>query len=139
MRMESKLRRMLTRRRFVGMLAVLPAVTALAGSGLRLPSRHDIVADDEFEGPLFATDGTSPWSYSNTLSTSAELSEKSLQDLLNQIRDNQFLTSYPMSARPTKLIVPRHLAARAKHVLEHEATLGERLWWWLSNSEYRNA
>jgi hypothetical protein len=122
---------MVTRRKFLGMLAVLPAITALAGSGLLLPRRKDIeveVAD------YFASD--TAWyikteheaglkrfhRYSNNLSTSADLSERSLEELLKQLRVMTVV-------RPTKLIVPPRLAHTAHYVLTHKPTLFERFMW----------
>jgi hypothetical protein len=124
---------MVSRRKFLGMLAALPAITALAGSGLLLPRRKDIeveVAD------YFASD--TAWyikteheaglkrfhRYSNNLSTPADLSERSLEELLKQVRDNEaFLV------RPTKLIIPPRLAHMAHYVLTHKPTLFERFMW----------
>ncbi len=133
MRAQSKLRRMVTRRRFLGALAGLTAVTALAGAGIRLPKRTEVEVDDQLIGNAWYLK-TDKLPFSNTLSTPAELSEKVLKDMLNQLRDNEAFT-----LRPTKLIVPPRLRETAVRVLNHEPTLGERLWWWLSNSEYRNA
>jgi len=119
----------------------------LAGSGLRLPRRTEIEVDPRLINPTawylqthdeagltyFKRDSNQAWSGSGDFTTA------SLEDLLNQIHDNVALTSHPMTVRPTKLIVHPDMAARAQYVLTHEPTLGERLWWWLSNSEYRNA
>jgi hypothetical protein len=107
---------MVSRRKFLGMLAALPAITALAGSGLRLPPRKDIeveVAD------YFASD--TAW-YIKT--EHEDLSERSLEELLNQLTDNDVI-----ALRPTKLIVPPRLAHTAHYVLTHKPTLFERFMW----------
>jgi hypothetical protein len=113
---------MVSRRKFLGMLAALPAITALAGSGLLLPRRKDIeveVAD------YFASDTT--WyikTVADYFASDTTLSERSLEELLKQVRDNEaFLV------RPTKLIVPPRLAHTAHYVLTHKPTLFERFMW----------
>jgi hypothetical protein len=128
---------MVTRRKFLGMLAVLPAITALAGSGLRLPRREDVEVVDvnpyltsntawylktEPEGGLkyFHRYGH------NTVSEAVELSERSLEDILKQMLDSDHMLTYP---RPMKLFVPPRLAMSAHHVLTHRPTLLERLLW----------
>jgi hypothetical protein len=123
---------MISRRKFLGMLAILPAVTALAGSGLRLPRRVDVevvAVKDYFASPDAWYIKTDPPNglkhfYRNTAGTNAPFSEKSLEDMLSQIRDLNTAAVYP-----TKLIVPPRLAERAHYVLTHRPTLLERLLW----------
>lgn len=111
------------RRTFLAALAVLPALTVLGGSALRLPRR------EETEVPKAFGVGDSCQRFSNTLSTSADLSEKALEDMLRQLRDNVALSSF--SVRPTKLIVHPKMIERARYVLTHRPGLFERLWWML--------
>jgi len=136
---------MVTRRKFVGMLAGMTALTALAGSSLRLPRREDIAVDIN----PYLTDPKTAWfiktedeaglryfeRHSNTLRPSAELNEEMLEDILNQIHDNQAFTTGPLYLKPRKLIVPPRLAARAHYVLTHRPTLFERFCWWLTSPE----
>jgi hypothetical protein len=127
---------MVTRRKFLGMLAVLPAITALAGSGLRLPPRKDV----EFDATPYLT-SKDAWfiktedeaglkhfnRYSNRLSTSAELNEKAIEDILRQLKEH--MREEPYRVLPTKLIVPPRLAHTAHYVLTHKPTLFERFMW----------
>jgi len=129
---------MVTRRKFVGMLIALPALTALAGSGLRLPRREDVAVDIN----SYLTDPKTAWfiktedeaglryfeRHSNTLRPSAELNEEMLEDILKHMRE-------PYTVRPTKLIVPPRLAERAEYTLTHRPTLFERFCWWLTSPE----
>jgi len=125
---------MVTRRKFLGMLAILPAVTALAGAGLRLPRREDVEVDVN----PYLTSNTAwyltgpdalgiPRFYRHAYGNTAPLSEESLEDMLNQMRDNEVLSMYHV--RPTKLVVPPRMAERANYVLTHRPTLLERLLW----------
>jgi hypothetical protein len=122
---------MVSRRKFLGMLAALPAITALAGSTLRLPRREDIevevadyfVSDTAWYIKTDQPDGLKRF-YRNTAGTDAPLNEKSLEDMLNQLRDNEAFT-----VRPTKLIIPPRLAHTAQYVLTHKPTLFERFMW----------
>lgn len=125
---------MVSRRKFLGVLAALPAITALAGSGLLLPRRKNI----EVEVCQYFT-GTGSWYLKmdvqeaqefrefNRASAAADLSEKSIEHMLNQLRDNEVLSMYQV--RPTKLIVHPDMAARAYAVLTHKPTLFERFMW----------
>jgi hypothetical protein len=123
---------MISRRKFLGMLAILPAVTALAGAGLRLTRRVDVEVvafKDYFASPdawyikTEHADGLKSF-YRNTAGTNAPLNEKSLEDMIKQIRVTKGTTVYP-----TKLILPPRLAERAHHVLTHRPMLLERLLW----------
>lgn len=111
------------RRTFLAALAVLPALTVLGGSALRLPRREEIeVAVD----PISANPNN--WSFSNTLSTSADLSEKVLENMLRQLT----LTGRTaFKLQPTKLLVRADMYERAHRVLAHRPGLFERLWWML--------
>jgi hypothetical protein len=118
---------MITRRRFVGALAGLTAVTALAGAGIRLPKRADV---PEFDMSKYLTgpDAWHPIGWSNNLGTPAALTQKAIDDMLHDVmmRGQAF---YRID--PTKLIVPPRLAERAEYVLTHRPTLFERAVWWL--------
>jgi hypothetical protein len=119
----------ITRRRFLGMLAVLPAVTALAGAGLRLPRREDIVveSDPHLIGQNWYVSTGAPESFSNNRSAASNLSERSLQDMLN------WMETHTHRVQPTKLIVPPNLV-RAAHDVMHYSSLGffDRLLWRLA-------
>jgi hypothetical protein len=135
---------MVSRRKFLGMLAALPAITALAGAGI-LPPRREDVEVTAYEDPF------SPTAYLNQYFTSKDswfikmdaqeaqdfryfcrttdgrnvpLVEKSLEDTFNQVRANEALP-----VRPTKLIIPPRLAHTAHYVLTHKPTLFERFMW----------
>lgn len=127
---------MLTRRKFLGMLAVLPAITALAGSGMRLPRKDEVQVETDYFASDTAwylkTDQTHGLKsfYRTTAGTNAPLSEKSLEDMLEAMRYN--MADY--QRRPSKLIVPPSLVKRAHEVLEY-ANLGffDRLLWRLAH------
>lgn len=128
---------MVTRRNFLGMLAVLPALTALAGSGLRLPKK--VETEIEVEGGQYLASKDSwyiqtdlPNGFRNTVAAGAELTEKSFDDMLDAMRYS--MADYKV--RPTKLIVHPDMVERAKYVLSHRAGLIERLWWWLNPHVY---
>jgi hypothetical protein len=112
---------MISRRQFLGGLAALPLLTVLAGSGLRLPRR------DGVEG---TTDRT--LTNSNDGAVQTDFSEKSLEDLLKQLRDTEVLSTF--SVRPTKLTVHPHFAVRAREIIEYRPTFFERLWWNLTRA-----
>lgn len=107
---------MVSRRKFLGMLAVLPAITALAGSGLRLPQRREVEVE---EVKYFASNTT--W-YIKT-----DLTEKSIEDALKQLTDA--MRHEPYRLNPTKIFVPPRLAHTAHYVLTHKPTLFERFMW----------
>jgi hypothetical protein len=110
---------MVSRRKFLGFMAVLPTLTVLAGSGLRLPRREDVEVATETR-------------FSNIQSSGVDLSEKVLTDLLNQLRDNEVMSMYHV--RPYKLIIPPNMAKLAERVLTHRPTFFERLWWHLTSA-----
>lgn len=123
---------MVTRRKFLGSLAGLTALTALAGAGIRLPRREDVEVDVNpyltSKDAWYLKDW--PGRYSNNLAHAAELSEQSLQDILNQMKDNASFV-----VRPNKMIVPPHLAERAHYLLTRPPPgLIKRLWNWLTVS-----
>lgn len=101
---------MISRRRFVGMLAVLPAITVLGGSVLRLDPRKSIAAPDM--GKYFTSQDawylkTTPpegmrYFYRNTLGTNVVLSERSLEAMLSELHAGNH-AAYVV--RPTKMIV----------------------------------
>lgn len=141
---------MLTRRKFLGSLAGLTAITALAGAGIRLPRRVDTEVEVEVDNSLigdawyiktsFGGDfDTANLRYkaherwSNNVGSAVDFSEKSLNDMLRLLLDNEMLTSYPgFLARPNKLIVPPRMAALAQDILSRPPpSLLRRFTWWL--------
>lgn len=78
---------MVTRRLFLGMLAALPVITALAGAGLRLPRREDI--DGDFDIAALRYKATER--YSNSFTDWRGLYGT---DALNQLRDNQAFVTF---------------------------------------------
>jgi hypothetical protein len=131
---------MVTRRKFLTALAILPALTALGGAGLRLPARKDV----EFEASPYLT-SKDTWylktehadglKYFNRVSPGADLTEASIEDMVKQIRaltDNEVMRVFP-----TKLIVHPSMAKRAKAIIEHRPGFFERLWWRLTYFEPR--
>lgn len=117
------------RRTFLAALAVLPALTVLGGSALRLAPRReglDVAMDGDFKTENLRYKMTERWS--NTLSTPTELSEKVLEDMLRQLT----LTGRTaFKLQPTKLLVRADMYERAHRVLAHRPGLFERLWWML--------
>lgn len=127
---------MVTRRKFLGSLAGLTALTALAGAGIRLPKRTEVEVDNRLiDGWSFEThpDWTGPWS--NNHASGVQLTEQSLQDILNQMKDSEMLRSSPgYLARPNKLIVPPRLEKRAREILEYSSlNFFDRLLWRLAH------
>lgn len=126
---------MLSRRKFLTALAILPALTALGGAGLRLPARKDVEVDvspylTSKDTWYLKTEHSDGLKYFNRVSSGADLSEASLEEMLKRIRampDNEV-----MAIRPTKLIVHPSMAARAKAILEHRPGFIERLWYKLT-------
>lgn len=129
------MRAMVSRRKFLGMLAALPAITALAGSGLLLPRRRDIEVE---AGQYFASKDTwyikmdaqeaQEFRYFNRVSSQADLNQESLEDMLKQMQ--QFIEHPPPFAlKPAKLIVHPDMLERAQYVLTHRPTLLERFLW----------
>lgn len=126
---------MVTRRRFLGMLAVLPAVTALAGAGISLPRKDEVEVDTDM-GKYFASpdtwylkttrpDGLKHF-YRNSLGTEVALSEESIEAALRHMQDHRNFAA----VRPTKLIVRPEMYHAARGVLERaEWPLFER-WLW---------
>lgn len=108
----------MNRRSFLGLLAALPAMTALAGAGVRIPKRTVVYVEPRLAKTSWQMQSHTP------------LREDSIVDLLNQLRDNEVLGMYHV--RPTKLIVQSHLKARAEYILTHRPGLLERLWWHLT-------
>lgn len=100
----------LSRRRFLGSLAGLTAITALAGAGIRLPKREEFeVKVDPYLADLglhrdFDTASLRYKSYerfSNRVEAPVDLTEKSFDNIIRQLLDS------PLSAsiRPTKWIM----------------------------------
>jgi hypothetical protein len=74
---------------------------------------------------LLATDHTSTnGSWSNTLSTAADLSEASLEDMCIQIGQATNDRGLNMAIRPTKLIIPINLMFDAKRILKSDYQSG---------------
>lgn len=121
---------MVTRRKFIGALAGTAALSALAGAGLRLARRTqvEVEVDASLIGDAWYV--KTDHGFSNTLSTSAELNEKAIADILRQMRD----TAYRV--QPTKIIVPPRLHKAAEYVFTHRPTVFERLCWWLRDPAY---
>lgn len=132
---------MVTRRRFLGMLAALPALTVLAGSGIRLPRKEEVEVDFNayFASPnawYIKTDHPQGLKYFHRearhaedfwdFSTERPFTEESLQALLKQMPDRAY------RVQPTKLIIQPHLAERAEYILTHRPGLVQRVWWWLN-------
>lgn len=115
---------MVTRRKFLGAFAGLTALTALAGAGIRLPKRTEVEVDPTMADPNGWRIETS---FSNNAPTGVTLTEQSLQDILNQMKES------PARLRINKLIVPPRLGARAQEILEYAARprWHERLVNWL--------
>lgn len=109
------------RRSFLAALAVLPALTVLGGSALRLPRREETEVEVDFRS-------TNPnnWNFSNTLSTPTELSEKVLE---NMLRELTLTGRTAFKIQPTKLLVHADMYERAHYVLTHRPGFFERLWW----------
>jgi hypothetical protein len=117
---------MLTRRRFVGSLAGLTALTALAGAGLRPPKRADVDVSQYLADPNgWRLEG---WNYSNNLATATELSEKVLEDMLRELSLHGHAW---IRIQPNKLIVPPQLLERAEYIMTHRPSLFRRAMWWL--------
>lgn len=128
---------MISRRRFVGMLAVLPAVTALAGFPLRLPKATTAGTDFDTANLRYKcterySAGFTDWKgvfgsadFSNRISTGADLSEKSLEDLIKQMGD---VSKYVV--RPTRGIVSPEEYHRIMRARDRERIRNwfERLW-----------
>lgn len=127
------MRAMVSRRKFLGMLAALPAITALAGSALRLPPRKEMDGDFDtanlrYKASERYSEAWTSANFSNQLSTRADLSEKSLDDMLKQMR--QFIEHPPpFAVRPTKVIVHPDMYEAAHYALTHRPTLLERFLW----------
>lgn len=128
---------MVTRRRFLGMLAALPAMTALAGAALVLPRRPALpdmsayLAGPDTWYPFPWIDHADPNAWSNRATEPADLTEQSLEDMLKHMRE--FITHPPSWAlQPTKLHVHPDMADLARHVIEHRPGFIERLWWRLT-------
>jgi hypothetical protein len=124
----------ISRRRFVGALAGLTAVTALAGSRIKVPEFKEAAAATDFDTANLRVKCTERYSagftdwrgvFGNAPSSSAELNVKALEDMIRELTDNAMLT-----CQPTRLTVPPRLEARARHVIEHKPTLFERFAWW---------
>lgn len=121
---------MISRRRFIGALAGLTAVTALAGSRIKVPEFKEAAAATDFDTANLRVKCTERYSAGFTdwrvltPSPSAELNVKALEDMLFEMQTQGY------SLRPTKLLVPPHLEARARHIIEHKPTLFERFAWW---------
>lgn len=120
---------MITRRKFLGMLAALPAITALAGSGLRLPKREDIESDFDTANLKYETHErfVGGWTdprgiFGNSLGVDSALSDKSLEDMLKHMREGIDKPPY-YALQPTKIYVsPEH------HRLAHDI-LNRRYGW----------
>jgi hypothetical protein len=123
------------------MLAVLPAMTALAGSGLRLKPWEAITDDGDFDTAALRykcterySEGFTDWRGvfgNDSIYIDTPLSEKSLEDMLKQMRD---FTEHPpeWALKPTKLIVdPKHYEL-ATRILTERPPLWQRLWWRLT-------
>jgi len=115
---------MVSRRKFLGMLAALPAITALAGSTLRLPRREDFDVNAYLTGrdAWYLKTGF-PGSLYNRATAELELTEKSLDDILKHMNEGAY------RVQPTKIHVPPRLAHTAQYVLTHKPTLFERFMW----------
>lgn len=127
---------MVTRRKFLGSLAGLTAITALAGAGLRVPPRKEVEVELDISPYLASKDA---WYlkietvglkhfYRNTAGSDVQLSEKSLEAMLFEL---QTYGQAFYKITPRKLIVPPHLAKRAKEIIEHRPGGDETsvMWW----------
>lgn len=108
------------------MLAALPAVTALAGSALRLPRTQEVEVDPHLTDPNH-WNFTKVQGFSNRLSTAGDLNEQMLEDIVKQL--NELTDKAAFLVRPTKLIVHPHMASLAQQIIEHRPGFLERLWW----------
>lgn len=112
------------RRSFLAALAVLPALTILGGSALRLAPRReglDVAMDGDFKTENLR------YKVTERFSKPAELSAKALEDLLAALHDNVALSNF--AVRPTKLIVHPEMLERVRYILTHRPGFFERLWW----------
>jgi hypothetical protein len=127
---------MISRRLFIGMLAVLPAMTALAGSRLRIAEITTMQGDfdtanlrykctERFSAGFTDWRGVFGTDLSNRISTGADLSEKSLEDLCRQLQ------AIPNPViRPTRRIVSPQEYQAIMRARDNERIRNwfERLW-----------
>lgn len=129
---------MLNRRKFLGALAGLTAVTALAGAGIRLPKRVDEDALPDLseyftKAPSWAPIGWSPtWegdfdaSIWSNVRVTPYISEESLEAIIRAMKE---AAPGSYTIRPTKIIVHPSDYARAERLIRGQGPgWFERLW-----------
>ena len=110
-----------------GFFSGLLAIGALAGAGIRLPKKTEIEVE---AAPSYFADPNGWTIFSNVRTSSCDLSESSLQAILDQIEDR----AKRIRVQPTKMIVHPDMLERAQAVLAYRPTVFERLWWSITDT-----